>query len=126
MLAYEKLEVHTAMDAVIKARALGLIVSTKWLKAEGTCPSLLAEDIMQALRYAVPLAEIPDDKVYLSLRRNFAKENIMPQVQTITLDEIIAIACKAAALSDAADKEGASRLIWEKYEWFQKYILTHQ
>ncbi|MCL2138895.1 MAG: LuxR C-terminal-related transcriptional regulator, partial [Treponema sp.] len=27
MLAYEKLEVHTAMDAVLKARTLGLISS---------------------------------------------------------------------------------------------------
>ena len=31
--------------------------------------------------------------------------------QTMTLDEKLAIACKAAALSDAGDKEGASRLI---------------
>jgi hypothetical protein len=29
----------------------------------------------------------------------------------MTLDEKLAIACKAAALSDAGDKEGASRLI---------------
>ena len=35
----------------------------------------------------------------------------MPQAQTMTLDEKLAIACKAAALSDAGDKEGASRLI---------------
>ena len=33
----------------------------------------------------------------------------MPQM--MTLDEKLAIACKAAALSDAGDKEGASRLI---------------
>ena len=31
--------------------------------------------------------------------------------QTMTLDEKLAIACKAAALSDAGDEEGASRLI---------------
>jgi len=31
--------------------------------------------------------------------------------QTMTLDEKLAITCKAAALSDAGDKEGASRLI---------------
>ena len=31
--------------------------------------------------------------------------------KTMTLDEKLAIACKAAALSDAGDKEGASRLI---------------
>ena len=31
--------------------------------------------------------------------------------QTMTLDEKLAIACKAAALSDAGDREGASRLI---------------
>jgi len=31
--------------------------------------------------------------------------------QTMTLDEKLAIACKAAALSDAGDKEGSSRLI---------------
>ena len=29
----------------------------------------------------------------------------------MTLDEKLAIACKAAALSDAGDKEGASRLL---------------
>ena len=31
--------------------------------------------------------------------------------QTMSLDEKLAIACKAAALSDAGDREGASRLI---------------
>jgi len=31
--------------------------------------------------------------------------------QTMTLDEKLAIACKAAALHDAGDKEGFSRLI---------------
>ena len=31
--------------------------------------------------------------------------------QTMTLDEKLAIACKAAALHDAGDEEGASRLI---------------
>ena len=36
---------------------------------------------------------------------------MMVQAQTMTLDEKLAIACKAAALSDAGDKEGASRLI---------------
>ena len=35
----------------------------------------------------------------------------MPQMQTMTLDEKLAIACKAAALHDAGDKEGWSRLI---------------
>ena len=35
----------------------------------------------------------------------------MSQTQTMTLDEKLAIACKAAALDDAGDKEGASRLI---------------
>ena len=35
----------------------------------------------------------------------------MPQAQTMTLDEKLAIACKAAALSDAGDREAASRLI---------------
>ena len=35
----------------------------------------------------------------------------MPQAQTMTLDEKLAIACKAAALSDSGDEEGASRLI---------------
>jgi len=31
--------------------------------------------------------------------------------QTMTLDEKLAIACKAAALSDAGDEEGSTRLI---------------
>jgi len=31
--------------------------------------------------------------------------------KTMTIEEKLAIACKAAALSDAGDKEGASRLI---------------
>jgi hypothetical protein len=35
----------------------------------------------------------------------------MPQVETMTLDEKLAIACKAAALSQAGDEEGASRLL---------------
>ena len=35
----------------------------------------------------------------------------MVQAQTMTLDEKLAIACKAAAFSDAGDKEGADRLI---------------
>jgi hypothetical protein len=35
----------------------------------------------------------------------------MPQIETMTLDEKLAIACKAAALSDAGDEEGSSRLI---------------
>ena len=35
----------------------------------------------------------------------------MTQNQTMNLDERLAIACKAAALSDAGDEEGASRLI---------------
>jgi hypothetical protein len=34
-----------------------------------------------------------------------------PNNQIMTLDEKLAITCKAAALSDAGDKEGASRLI---------------
>jgi hypothetical protein len=35
----------------------------------------------------------------------------MPQVETMTLDEKLAISCKAAALSQAGDEEGASRLM---------------
>ena len=35
----------------------------------------------------------------------------MPQAQTMTLDEKLAITCKAAALRKAGDIEGASRLI---------------
>ena len=35
----------------------------------------------------------------------------MPQAQTMTLDEKLAISCKAAELRDAGDKEGASRLL---------------
>jgi len=35
----------------------------------------------------------------------------MPQAQTMTLDEKLAIGCKAAELEKAGDKEGASRLI---------------
>jgi len=35
----------------------------------------------------------------------------MPQKQTMTLDEKLAIGCKAAELEKAGDKEGASRLI---------------
>ncbi|MDR0322218.1 MAG: hypothetical protein LBI28_12000 [Treponema sp.] len=35
----------------------------------------------------------------------------MPQTQTMTLDEKLAISCKAAALSQAGDEEGASRLM---------------
>ena len=35
----------------------------------------------------------------------------MPQTQTMTLDEKLAIACKAAALRQAGDKEGYSRLL---------------
>jgi len=35
----------------------------------------------------------------------------MPQAQTMTLDEKLAISCKAAALRDAGDEEGASRLL---------------
>jgi len=35
----------------------------------------------------------------------------MPQAQTMNLDEKLAIGCKAAALIDAGDKEGGSRLI---------------
>ena len=35
----------------------------------------------------------------------------MPQAQTMTLDEKLDIACRAAALSKAGDKEGYSRLI---------------
>ena len=40
---------------------------------------------------------------------NQHKENELNQ--TMTLDEKLAIACKAAALSDAGDKEGYSRLM---------------
>jgi hypothetical protein len=35
----------------------------------------------------------------------------MPQVETMTLDEKLAISCKAAALSQAGDEEGATRLL---------------
>jgi len=35
----------------------------------------------------------------------------MPQAQTMTLDEKLAIGCKAAALWDAGDEEGGSRLL---------------
>jgi hypothetical protein len=35
----------------------------------------------------------------------------MPQVETMSLDEKLAISCKAAALSDAGDEEGYRRLI---------------
>jgi len=35
----------------------------------------------------------------------------MPQAQTMTLDEKLAIGCKAAELWDAGDKEGHDRLI---------------
>jgi len=35
----------------------------------------------------------------------------MPQAQTMTLDEKLAISCKAAELRDAGDKKGASRLL---------------
>jgi hypothetical protein len=35
----------------------------------------------------------------------------MLQAQTMTLDEKLAISCKAAALRKAGDEEGASRLI---------------
>ena len=35
----------------------------------------------------------------------------MPQIETMTLDEKLAIACKAAALRQAGDKEGYSRLL---------------
>ena len=35
----------------------------------------------------------------------------MPQVETMTLDEKLAISCKAAALRQAGDREGYSRLM---------------
>ena len=35
----------------------------------------------------------------------------MPQAQTMTLDEKLDIACRSAALREAGDEEGASRLI---------------
>jgi len=35
----------------------------------------------------------------------------MPQAQTMTLDEKLAIGCKAAALWDAGDEEGGSRFL---------------
>jgi hypothetical protein len=35
----------------------------------------------------------------------------MPQVETMTLDEKLAISCKAAALRQAGDEEGSSRLL---------------
>ena len=35
----------------------------------------------------------------------------MPQIETMTLDEKLAIACKAAALRQAGDEEGALRLM---------------
>jgi hypothetical protein len=39
------------------------------------------------------------------------KEKSMPQTQTMTLDEKLAISCKAAELRKAGDREGASRLL---------------
>jgi hypothetical protein len=39
------------------------------------------------------------------------KESNMPQAQTMTLDEKLAISCKAAELWQAGDKEGYSRTI---------------
>ena len=38
-------------------------------------------------------------------------ETNMPQVETMTLDEKLAICCKAAELRKAGDKEGATRLM---------------
>jgi hypothetical protein len=35
----------------------------------------------------------------------------MPQAQTMTLDEKLDIACRSAALRQAGDEEGASRLL---------------
>ena len=35
----------------------------------------------------------------------------MPQIETMTLDEKLAISCKAAALRKTGDREGASRLL---------------
>ena len=35
----------------------------------------------------------------------------MPQTQTMTLDEKLAISCKAAALRQSGDREGALRLM---------------
>jgi len=35
----------------------------------------------------------------------------MTQVQSMTLDEKLAISCRAAALHDAGDEEGATRLL---------------
>jgi len=35
----------------------------------------------------------------------------MPQAQTMTLDEKLDIACRSAALSQAGDEEGSTRLI---------------
>ena len=35
----------------------------------------------------------------------------MPQAQTMTLDEKLAIGCKAAELRKAGDREGANRLL---------------
>ena len=35
----------------------------------------------------------------------------MPQIQTMTLDEKLDIACRSAALREAGDEEGASRLM---------------
>jgi len=35
----------------------------------------------------------------------------MPQIETMSLDEKLAISCKAAELRQAGDEEGASRLL---------------
>ena len=43
--------------------------------------------------------------------RNSPKETDMPYVETMTLDEKLAICCKAAELRKAGDKEGATRLM---------------
>jgi hypothetical protein len=49
-------------------------------------------------------------KVSLS-RYTVNKENRMPQIETMTLDEKLAIECKAAELSKAGDREEYIRLM---------------
>jgi len=40
-----------------------------------------------------------------------SKEKYIPYAETMTLDEKLAISCKAAELRKAGDKEGATRLM---------------
>jgi hypothetical protein len=47
----------------------------------------------------------------MKIRYNYFKEKDMQQAQAMTLDEKLAVGCKAAELRKAGDKEGASRLM---------------